>query len=395
MAKDVLIIANFISLPNEKGNDRFFYLANILKQKNNDVEIVSSDFSHIKKCHRNNVDQVEGVKITLLHEVGYKKNVSIKRIFSHKTLAKSIKKYLSSRKLPDVIYCAVPSLDVGDVVSRFAKKNNIEFIIDIQDLWPEAFEMVLKLPVINKIMFYPMRTKADRIYNRADKIIAVSETYMSRAVRSLKRKVQYKTVFLGTDIDSFDHYAGISNFRREKNEILLAYCGTLGHSYDLTCLFKAMKLLMIRKEINIRLIVMGDGPLKHKFENISRDYGVDVTFYGRLSYPEMCGILSKCDIAINPISHGAAQSIINKHADYAASGIPVISTQENEEYRKLVEEYKMGINCRNSDAEDIANKIEMLSTDDNLRTIMGKNARKCAIEKFDRKKTYSMLADFI
>ncbi len=37
----------------------------------------------------------------------------------------------------------MPSLDVAKVAAKYAKENNIRFIIDIQDLWPEAFRMVL------------------------------------------------------------------------------------------------------------------------------------------------------------------------------------------------------------------------------------------------------------
>ena len=43
----------------------------------------------------------------------------------------------------------------------------------------------------------------------------------------------------------------------------------------------------------------------------------------------MVGMLGVCDIAVNSISKGAAQSIINKHGDYAAAGLPVVNTQES------------------------------------------------------------------
>ena len=102
----------------------------------------------------------------------------------------------------------------------------------------------------------------------------------------------------------------------------------------------------------------------------------------------MCGWLAACDIAVNPIMHNAAQSIINKHGDYAASGIPVLNTQECREYRDLVNEYKMGFNCKNGDAEGLANKLQRLIKDKSLRLQMGKNARKCAEERFDRKHSY-------
>ena len=91
----------------------------------------------------------------------------------------------------------------------------------------------------------------------------------------------------------------------------------------------------------------------------------------------------------------SAATIINKHGDYAASGKPVLNTQNSEEYRKLVEEYRMGFNCRNGDAADLAEKLDRLMNDSGLRQEMGRNARRCAEEKFDRAKTYRQLADVI
>lgn len=122
-------------------------------------------------------------------------------------------------------------------------------------------------------------------------------------------------------------------------EVWLGYAGTLGTSYDLSIAFEAL-----RKVNNpaMRFIVMGDGPLKETFENIAA--GVNVTFVGRLPYEQMCGVLTACDMAVNPIVGRSAATIINKHADYAASGLPVLNTQECEEYRNLVDEYKMGFN---------------------------------------------------
>ena len=109
----------------------------------------------------------------------------------------------------------------------------------------------------------------------------------------------------------------------------------------------------------------------------------------------MCSTLCQCDITVNPITHMAAQSIINKHADYAASGLPVVSTQENEEYRKLVDTYHMGFNCKNGDAKELAEKLKVLVEDKKLRLKMGKNARRCAEEKFDRNRTYFLLKNAI
>lgn len=60
----------------------------------------------------------------------------------------------------------------------------------------------------------------------------------------------------------------------------------------------------------------------------------------------MVGLLCSCDIAVNPIKKGSAGSIINKVGDYAAAGIPVVNTQENLEYKNILEEYNAGINVK-------------------------------------------------
>lgn len=396
MNKDILIIAHFCSDFDGKGNNRFNYIANLLANEHFDVELVTSDFSHNKKNKRGKVQAKHNYKITLISEPGYLKNVSLKRFYSHYIMGRNLKKYLESRKKPDVIYCAVPSLDVAWVAAKYAKKNNIRFVIDIQDIWPEAFRMIFHIPVLSNLVFYPMQKKAELIYKTADEIIAVSGTYANIALnKNNKCKVAHE-VFLGTDLAHFDKLAEDSKFiDKPEGEIWLAYVGTLGHSYDITCVIDALKILKDKGIINIKFIVMGDGPLKNKFENYTREKGIYAQFTGRLDYGKMVGILVNCDIAVNPISKGAAQSIINKHGDYAAAGIPVLNTQECKEYSLLIEHYESGINCINSDSIDLADKLLMLYSDDKLRKTMGVNSRRLAEDKFDRNKSYKTIIDLL
>ena len=171
-----------------------------------------------------------------------------------------------------------------------------------------------------------------------------------------------------------------------------SYCGTLGSSYDLTCVIDALNIL---NDSRVCFIVMGDGPRLEEFKTYAKEKRIRAEFVGRLQYNAMCSLLIACDITINPITHMAAQSIINKHADYAASGKPVVSTQESEEYRNLIDQYEMGFNCRNNDSVDIADKIRTLTDNKELRMRMGRNARKCAEERFDRAVAYKLLENAI
>lgn len=393
---DILLIAHFCSDFDGKGNNRFNYIADLLANTDSNVELVTSDFSHTRKIKRNGTVEKYKYKVTLISEPGYSNNVSLKRFYSHYIMGRNLKKYLKTRKKPDVIYCAVPSLNLAKIAAEYSLKNNIRFIIDIQDLWPEAFKMVFNYAMISDVLFYPMRRKADYIYAAADEIIAVSETYKDRALIVNNKCKQAHSFYLGTELSTFDILAKSNKLERKlKDEIWLTYIGTLGCSYDLTCVIDALHIVKEQGIKNIKFVIMGDGPLKSKFENYAKEKNINAKFMGRLDYAIMAGVLKSCDIAVNPIKKGSAGSIINKVGDYAAAGLPVVNTQESEEYRQLLSDYNAGISCKNGDIVELAEAIKKLALDDELRRTMGNNNRKLAVEKFDRGKAYRSIVEAV
>lgn len=387
----ILIIAHYVSFPWETGNCRFIYLANLLS-KDNEVELITSNFYHTKKNKRElkSIDEKKlGFKITLLNEPEYQKNVSLKRIISHKKLSLELKKYLDKKEeKPDLIYCSVPSLDVAYEAIKYGNKNNIRCIIDVQDLWPESFKMAINIPVISDIIFYPMMRKANYIYSHSDEVVAVSQTFVKRALENNNQK-QGTSVFLGTDLNYFDKCALENKIKYNDDITRIVYIGTLGTSYDIKSIIDAIKILNDKGISNLKFIVMGDGPLKPDFEDYAKNKNINYEFTGRLDYQKMVGILCSCDIAVNPINGFSVSSIINKVGDYAAAGLPVINTQNSAEYRELLDKYHAGLNCINGDVNDIAEKMEKLVTNKKERITMGKANRLMATELFDRNKTYN------
>lgn len=388
---DVVIIANFCMDFSETDNGRFSYLANLLCEKH-EVELITSSFYHITKKHREYIEE-HPYKITLIDEPGYKKNVSVRRFYSHYIWGKNVLKYLKKRRRPDAVYCAVPSLTAPFFIAEYCKENQIKFIIDIQDLWPEAFQMVFHIPVISNIIFLPFKWISNHIYKSADEIVAVSQTYVNRALQVNTKCKTGHSVFLGTDSNTFDKNAKKEVILKKKaGDVWVAYCGTLGKSYDLKCVINALNYL---ENTRFKLVVMGDGPKKREFEEYAIKKEINSYFTGRLPYDDMCALLSKCDIVVNPIIGTSVASIINKHADYAFCALPIINTQNSMEYKNLIETYDMGYSVEPGDFRTFADKLKELADNEELRTRMGTHARKCAEEKFDRKKTYKDILTII
>lgn len=385
---DILVVAHFTG-PAHDSNSRFRELARILSERGATVELVTSSFLHEAKTQRDNDNLEEGaLRFTHIKEPGYPSNISIKRLFSHRVMARNLGSYLKGRKVPDVIYCAMPSNAVASVVTRYAKRRGVRLILDVQDLWPEAFEMVLRPKRVARFILSPLRLNADRLFRAADHVVTVSETYSNR-VRKVREK-DVSTTFLGTNLELFDQHPPLP-WNISDRYIHLAYIGTLGHSYNLPLVFDAIRLLK-KENLNLVFHLMGTGPLEDEWKTATKDLHEIVFFHGRLSYSEMVSRLRACDIAINPIVPGSAGSIINKVCDYAAAGLPVVNTQESSEYRVMLHEFQAGINCA-SEPHEVASALRKLAKNAELRVKLGEGSRRLAEANFDRNVTYESLAN--
>ncbi len=388
--KDVMLIVNYWHFEEEKASSRYRSLANILC-KEYDLEVVTSTFCHLQKKQRDvaslRLDALP-YKMTLQFEKGYKKNISLRRIASYRQFGKNVKKYLATRKKPDLIIVSVPSLTVADCVTKYANKNNIPVIVDIQDLWPEAFKMALSVPVVSDLLFYPMMKQANRIYARADRIMAVSDTYVARGLSHNRKDSEGLSIYIGSDSNLISEKTEGIEIEKGEDDFWIGYVGALGHSYDIDGVIAALKQLKERGIENIKFIVMGEGPLRARFEQTAAESGVCVEFTGLLDYGTMMKTLMACDIAVNPIVGTSVSSIINKVADYAAANVPVINTQNSPEYRHLLDDYGAGINVENGNIEALADAIERLYRDPEARDAMRKRAKEMYAARFDREKSY-------
>ncbi len=395
--KNVLIIAAYCFLDGEMGFSRYTYIAEQLSQKGCNVTLVTSQFRHYDKSHRpmEYIKKSETFEVVLLHECGYKKNIDVKRIISHKQLAKSLRKYLSNKKgVFDIVYVGIPVPETGIVAAEFAKKEKIPFVIDVMDIWPEAMKMVFDYPFISDLIFLPLKNRVEKVYASADVIFGVSQTYVDRALSSNEKAKYSEAIYIGTELKYFDELASenVNKISKKQDEFWIVYIGTLGHSYDIKTLIKSMNI--VKEQFmykNLKLLILGDGPLKKEYQNFADDLKVPAIFTGFLSYPMMIGYLMNSDVAVNSIKKNAAQSIVTKVGDYMAAGLPILNGSNNLEFKNMVTEKNIGLNYISEDEESLAKAIKYLYDDSNKRNEMRINSRKLSEEKFDRKKTYESI----
>lgn len=389
MKKDVLLITNYWHFEEEKASSRYRSMANVLSEQY-DLEVITSRFYHQTKAHRKdeelNLDSLP-YKMTLIYEKGYPKNICLKRISSYTQFGKNVLKYLKNRKKADLIIVSVPSLAVADYVTKYANKNKIPVIVDIQDLWPEAFKMAINLPVVSDLLFYPMKKQAERIYRRADEIMAVSDTYVDIGKR-YNLNCEGLSIYIGADSELIKKRTEGITVEKPEDEFWIGYCGALGHSYDIKSCISAIKQLQDSGITNVVFKIMGDGVLRSEFEDFAAQHGVKCDFMGFIEYGKMMRVLESCDVAVNPIVGKSVSTIINKISDYAAAGVPVVNSQNSQEYRSLLEHYRAGINVENGNDTAMKEALLKLYNSKELRDDMRSNSYRLFEDKFDRQKTY-------
>ncbi len=396
--KDILLITNFWHFECEKSSSRYLHLANILSRHGYGLEVVTSTFYHrVKKAREFSKDFLTSFpyKVTLINEPPYSHNISLRRLHSHKIFARNVISYLSQRKRPDLILVVIPSTYLAENVVKFANNHRIPVVLDIQDLWPEAFQMAFRIPLISDICFAPLKKLADEAYKNADYITAVSQTYVERGMSVNKKSKQGTAIYLGADFDHVQSIVRKSHVNKDPNEFWVSYIGSLGHSYNIKMVIDALAILKNKGIVNIKFQIFGNGVLEDEFRYYATQRGVDAEFWGHRQYDEMIPYLAASEIAVNPIVGKSVASIINKVCDYATAGVPVVNDQNSDEYRNLLEKYHAGLNCENNNARQFADAIMKLYQNESLRRQMKEGALRLAREKFDRDKTYLLFVDVI
>lgn len=399
--KKIAMIVTDVALAGEKGLGRMFYLAELFCSCGYEVDMLTSKFQHWLKRFRTEeemaaIQTAARCNVIFMDEPGYTKNVQLKRIMSRRTLTKNIKAHLQANHY-DLIYSQIPDNHLASVAAMHAKKNGLPFVVDIEDLWPEAMRMVLDVPVLSDILFSYFTVAAKKTYRLADAVVGSSDTYRDEPLKYKIKVPRSVTVYVGSELGAFDREAAenLDKVEKPESEFWVTYAGTLGTSYDIATLIRAADILHKEGRENLRIVLLGDGPMRGEFEKVATETSANVTFYGYVPHATMAAYLVKSDVTVNSLVRKAAQSIVSKIGDYLASGHPMINTGLDPEFWAKVDADGFGVNVEPEDPQAMADAIRDLMDDPEKCARMAETARRTGQEQFDRPHSYRRIVDMV
>ena len=176
--------------------------ANYLHKIGHDLIWWTSTFNHIQKKHvtdrTKQKELTDRFKLILLKGSGYKKNISLARLYDHHILGRKFTKFSKIEERPDIILCSFPSIELASEAVKYGQKYNVPVVVDIRDLWPDIFvnALPMALQCAGKLLLLPLFRLSDSTLKNCTAITGVSENYMQWGLRkACREKNDFDRVF--------------------------------------------------------------------------------------------------------------------------------------------------------------------------------------------------------
>jgi len=287
----------------------------------------------------------------------------------------------------DIVVSTSPQFFNGLAGYFVSRIKRAPWVLEIRDLWPESILAVGALT--NKRAIRLLEWIERFVYRKADHIVSVTDSFRphieSRGADSNKVSV----IKNGVDLTNFELREPDQQFARQhglENKFIAAYVGTQGLAHGLDTLLKAAERLTHRTDIHV--IMVGDGADRTRLEaEAARMQLKNFSSLGQLPKSDMpkllsvCGanlvLLRKLDLFLSVIPSKIFESMAMKK--------PLIMGVEGEG-RDIVDAAQAGIGITPEDDLALAEAIETLADNPQLRAELGNSGQHYVTEHFDRQK---------
>jgi hypothetical protein len=345
------------------GTSRPNYVTRAIKDMSflGKVCMVASNYDHFTKS------TVPTNGIVRLAVRPYTKNISLKRILSYFDFARQVNQTAEVMEA-DLVYVCVPDYFSALAVIHGKTRRRRMVIVDVVDLWPEAFPLS---PLINrllksvfKIVFRPLRR---HYFRKANLVLFQSRHFMKQFSKSDDNYRFLPMCLFGKATPSLD---GLRTSIRE--EIRILFLGSLNSITDTESLI-AMLGLMTRQR-KVCLSVLGGGHGLSKLEKRLASTTVrlivrGITFDQRVREEE----LTQAHFGFNGYKETTEVSVSYKALDYLQHGLPMINCTKGD-LAKITNDSHCGLNYEPGKIKETVERILSLSDYDHQK--MCENARR-------------------
>ena len=159
-----------------------------------------------------------------------------------------------------------------------------------------------------------------------------------------------------------------------EDKVMILYVGRVAMEKDIDVLINAFRNIKEKYGDRISLVITGDGPVRHKFQ---QEYGDEIIFTGYRKGEELAQMYASADFFAYP---STTETFGNVVVEAMASGLPVVAAASGGVLDSVKDRYN-GILTEPKNPDSFAQGMIEFIEDDNFRRECSKNAREFALSK--------------
>ena len=209
-----------------------------------------------------------------------------------------------------------------------------------------------------------------KIWKNAFFVVANSQGLKELAVKSEPKK-EIGVIYNGVDVKEF-----VADPSKRNPEHFTIICvSRVTPRKGIRFLIQAFKMLSGRYD-NVQLLIVGDGNEKKSLEDLVRSLEIEnrVEFAGAIDHTNVLAYYQRADVFVLPSLN---EGMSNVMLEALAVGLPVVATDTGGT-KELLTDNVNGLVVKMKDSNDLAEKIEKLIVNDELRKTMSLESRKLA-----------------
>lgn len=380
----ILYFYQYFTTPSGSWSTRVYEFTKRWVAAGHHVTVVTSVYDKSDLRPRKKLDRldVEGIDVRVINVGLSNKHGVLRRLVTF--AAYSLVASWYAVVLPaDVVVASSGPVTVGvpGLAARFVRRRPLVF--EVRDLWPEG---AIQLGFLRSRWAQRAAHLFTRVcYRHAGAVIALSPG-MADGVKRESPAAKVVVVPNACDVGLFGGQAAEPDPGWANPGKLVVYAGSTGLMDDCSQIVDAAGELKRRHRTDIQLAMLGDGSERGSLqERASREDLGSLHFLGLLRKTDVVGWLqhAACALVVFKNVPVLDTGSPNKLFDALAAGVPVIQTTQGW-IKDLLEDERCGITVPPNDPEAMADAIERLVDDPALRAEMAANARRVALEQFDR-----------
>jgi glycosyltransferase involved in cell wall biosynthesis len=330
--------------------------------------------------------------VQYMKSIGYKKDVSLRRLLNNKLLAREFKQLALTKPKPDLVITQIPALELASTVSKYCLQNSIPYVVDIRDPWPENYKRYFpsRFVFLYKYFFFFSEKEVVSILSSASGITAVSEAYLNWAIsKSHSINLPAKVFNIGFPVSK--HYKKIRKHNRKS--LVIFFAGSFASNIDFELLILTAQRLLDNGYYDISFRIAGKGALDIATYSILKKMK-NIFLLGWLDSDSLSQEMRSADIGILLYNSTAMQSLPNKPFEYMAHGLALLNPLSGEMF-SIVKNKNIGLNYDSGVSDSLYNKILNFNANRGLLLEMRGNAFNAANKDYDTDIIYSRLTPFL